>query len=124
MGRIVLMSSCAFVMAFAFGLAIKTERNSQVRQVAQQDVTVEAGTGPFVELQTGSAGSALATAAFGLSALQPETYNGEVVLDIIEASPLEYAEKDRLTAMLMSAEAGQGELPEVLEDIRISLAIE
>jgi hypothetical protein len=111
-------------MAFAFGLAIKTERNSQVRQVAQQDVTVEAGTGPFVELQTGSAGSALATAAFGLSALQPETYNGEVVLDIIEASPLEYAEKDRLTAMLMSAEAGQGELPEVLEDIRISLAIE
>lgn len=69
-------------------------------------------------------GSALATAAFGLSALQPETFNSQMVRDIIEASPLAYGEKDRLTAKLLAAEAGQAELPRVLEDIRVSLAVE
>ena len=69
-------------------------------------------------------GSALSTAAFGLSALQPETYNGEIVLDIIDASPLESGEKDRLSAKLLAAEAGHARLPDVLEDIRLALAVE
>lgn len=75
-------------------------------------------------LTSGDAGSALATAAFGLSALQPETYDGELVLDLIDASPLAVGEKDRLTAKLIAAEAGHGELPTVLADIRTSLAVE
>ena len=69
-------------------------------------------------------GDALSAAAFGLSALQPETYNGEIVLDIIDASPLDGGEKDRLSAKLLAAEAGHARLPDVLEDIRLALAVE
>ena len=75
-------------------------------------------------LENAATGSALATAAFGLSALQPETFNSQIVLDIIEASPLAYGEKDRLSAKLFAATAGRAELPRVLADIRVSLAVE
>ncbi len=74
--------------------------------------------------EIGSNGSALASAAFGLEALQPETYNEEIVLDIIDASPLERAEKLRLTASLEAAEAGRADLQSVLTDVRSSLAVE
>lgn len=80
--------------------------------------------GDLERLENASTGSALATAAFGLSALQPETFNSEIVLDIIDASPLAYGEKDRLSAKLFAATSGNAELPRVLEDIRISLAVE
>lgn len=79
---------------------------------------------PPVELSPRVTGSALSAAAFGLSALQPETYNGELVLDIIDASPLDVRDKDRLTAKLLAAEAGHAKLPDVLEDIRLALAVE
>lgn len=72
----------------------------------------------------GNSGSALASAAFGLSALQPETYNGEIVLDIIGASPLEHHEKMRLATSLRAAEAGRADLHRVLSEVRVSLAVE
>ncbi len=72
----------------------------------------------------GSSGRALAAAAFGLMALQPETYDGELVLEIIDASPLDEARKDELTANLEAAEAGSADLHEVLADVRTALAVE
>lgn len=75
-------------------------------------------------MSVGSAGSALASAAFGLDALQPETYNGEIVLDIIDASPLAGTEKRRLAAGLEAAEAGRADLQRVLSDVRYALAVE
>jgi hypothetical protein len=72
----------------------------------------------------GSSGSALSVAAFGLSALQPDTYNGELVLEIIDASHLDEEEKDALASGLAAAEAGRADLEEVLEDVRVALALE
>ena len=72
----------------------------------------------------GSSGRALAVAAFGLSALQPDTYNGELVLEIIDASHLNERQKDELAADLAAAEAGRADLDEVLEEVRIALALE
>lgn len=72
----------------------------------------------------GSSGRALAAAAFGLSALQPDTYNGELVLEIIDASHLGEAEKQELADELAAAEAGRADLDEVLEEVRIALAVE
>ena len=69
-------------------------------------------------------GSALAAAAFGLSALQPETYDGDIVLEIIHASHLNATEKEELTAVLLAAEEGQGDLVNVLQDVRVALAVE
>jgi len=69
-------------------------------------------------------GSALATAAFGMSALQPETYNGEMVEDLILASPLELVEKRKLKDALKAAEAGEAELADVLSNVRMALAVE
>lgn len=72
----------------------------------------------------GSSGRALAAAAFGLSALQPDTYNGELVLEIIDASHLDDTEKQELAADLAAAEAGRADLDDVLQDVRIALAVE
>lgn len=125
MGRAVLISGISLAIAIALGLAVQLDRNESVEPLAMVDSTVlpnaEDAAAPF---EVGSTGSALATAAFGLSALQPETFNGQIVRDIIEASPLGYGEKDRLTAKLIAAEAGRSELPRVLADIRVSLAVE
>lgn len=71
-----------------------------------------------------TSGQALAAAAFGLSALQPETYDGELVLEIIDASHLGAAEKRELADDLAAAEAGRADLDDVLEDVRIALAVE
>lgn len=70
-----------------------------------------------------SSGSALATAAFGMSALQPRTYNRDVVVEIIQASPLSDAEKSRLNGYLQKADAGSENLTVVLKNIRIALAV-
>lgn len=72
----------------------------------------------------GSSGRALAAAAFGLSALQPDTYNGELVLEIIDASHLDEVEKQELAANLAAAEAGRAELDDVLANVRVALAVE
>jgi hypothetical protein len=72
----------------------------------------------------GSSGSALSVAAFGLSALQPDTYNGELVLAIIDASHLDEEDKVALASDLAAAEAGRADLDDVLEDVRIALALE
>ena len=69
-------------------------------------------------------GSALAAAAFGLSALQPETYDGDIVMEIIHASHLNATQKKKLTAVLLAAEEGQGDLVNVLQDVRVALAVE
>ncbi len=123
MGRIVWIAGIV-VLALAAGTGLFADRGTRFEPV----VVVETQALPTiiepVRLEPGRAGSALSAAAFGLSALQPETYNGEIVLDIIEASPLAYGEKDRLTAKLMAAEAGNAELPQVLADIRVSLAVD
>lgn len=71
-----------------------------------------------------SSGSALAAAAFGMSALQPETYNGEIVMEIIKASPLSSDEKSRLSRELAAVDAGQADLSDVLFNVRMALALE
>ncbi len=124
MGRVVWITGLCLVAISAIGLAVETQDEPTIDAVAL--AVPQARPEPPVSrpVTLGSTGSALATAAFGLSALQPETFNSQMVRDIIEASPLDYSEKDRLTAKLHAAEAGQAELPRVLSDIRVSLAIE
>lgn len=75
-----------------------------------------------VELDVQS--SALATAAFGMAALQPETYDKDMVLEIIDASPLAEIEKTQLVAGLSAVEIGNAELDRVLLDVRVALAVE
>ena len=124
MGRTEIMSGTALAAVLVVGLAMALEQDAGAERIGIREPSMELARSPVVDLDAGRTGSALATAAFGLSALQPETFNSEVVIDIIEASPLAYGEKDRLTAKLLAAEAGNAELPEVLEDIRVSLAVE
>ncbi len=124
MGRVFWISSACVAVALLIGAAVAHDPTKQVEPVAFVEGYAEPELGSATELEVGDTGSALATAAFGLSALQPETFNSQIVRDIIEASPLAYGEKDRLTAKLIAAQAGRAELPEVLEDIRISLAVE
>ncbi len=76
------------------------------------------------EILNVKSGSALATAAFGMQALQPETYNGETVVDLIQASPLTDYEKTHLTGILAAAEAGEADLSDVLTNVRVALAVD
>lgn len=127
MGRFFWGSSIIAAGAVIYGLGAFAEMKAQNATPVAASVEVafvEPEIGQPAELAVGSTGSALATAAFGLSALQPETYNGEIVLNIIKASPLEMMEKDRLSAKLIAAESGHGELPQVLAAIRVSLAVD
>ena len=124
MGRFILASGSAVALAAVIGVAVQLGREPAAEPVAYVETSTIEAIEASEPLEIGSTGSALATAAFGLSALQPETFNSQIVLDIIEASPLAYGEKDRLTAKLMAAEAGNAELPSVLSDIRTSLAVE
>lgn len=123
MGQVFWISGAAVAVALVIGTNIVAEQGHGEEYIAFSDAIAapEIGT---AELDVGDSGSALAAAAFGLSALQPETFNSEIVREIIEASPLEYGEKDRLTAKLIAAQAGRAELPRVLQDIRVSLAVE
>lgn len=124
MGRVIWISGACVAVALLVGAGIAGDPYEQVETASVADSYAEPDVGSAAELELGDTGSALASAAFGLSALQPETFNGEIVRNIIEASPLAYSEKDRLVAKLISAQAGRGELPRVLEDIRVSLAVE
>lgn len=124
MGRVFWMSGACVAVALMIGAAALHGPTEQIEPVLYTDGYAQPDTGSATDIEVGDIGSALATAAFGLSALQPETFNSEIVRDIIEASPLAYGEKDRLTAKLIAAQAGRAELPQVLEDIRISLAVE
>jgi hypothetical protein len=101
--------------------------NHEPRSTKPESVEAEApgGRAPQRNLDDfGSSGNAISVAAFGLSALQPDTYNGELVLEIIDASHLDEEEKDSLAAELAAAEAGRADLDEVLEDVRVALALE
>ncbi|MEL7149837.1 MAG: hypothetical protein AAGK71_03840 [Pseudomonadota bacterium] len=124
MGRVVWIAGACLVAILAAGMAVELAPDPVVKPVVATNEVELSEPLEREPISLGSTGSALATAAFGLSALQPETFNSQIVRDIIEASPLAYGEKDRLTAKLLAAEAGQGELPRVLADIRVSLAVE
>ena len=131
MGRVFWITSVAAAAAVIYGLNL--ERPHRAENVAATAAPV-AGTvvadaqpeiGQAERLPTvGQSGFALATAAFGMSALQPETYDGDMVASIIAASPLEELEKVQLTSNLQAAELGQADLHSVLSDVRSALAVE
>ncbi len=124
MGQIIWIVSglAAVVVAFGFGTMAEPSREPSTEALTTAVASSEIAKPEAFFIA--SSGSALASAAFGLSALQPETYNGEIVLDIIDASPLEYAEKERLAASLDAAESGDADLRIVLTAIRVSLAVD
>ncbi|MEM7717751.1 MAG: hypothetical protein AAF222_00980 [Pseudomonadota bacterium] len=124
MGRVVWITSGVVGAFMALAFVTSDNQPPQAEQVVFEDSEMSPDWGTVEQVNAGPTGSAIATAAFGLSALQPETFNRQIVIDIIEASPLGYGEKDRLTAKLMAADAGRAKLPSVLEDIRVSLAVE
>lgn len=96
--------------------------NSELEEQAYSSAYVSADVPEPAELPT-SSGSALATAAFGMSALQPETYDRDVVMDIIQASPLSQPDKSRLAGYLNNAETGAEKLSVALKNVRIALAV-
>ena len=110
-----LMATAAIVWAVSSSGAERQADEAATHAIANSEVG---------EPVTLSSGSALATAAFGMSALQPETYNGETVLELIKASPLAPDEKLKLHGELRAAEAGEIELAEVLTNVRVALAVE
>ncbi len=125
MGQIFWITSVAAVCAAVVGVRTIAEQAPTTDIESYETAYAEAEIGqPEAFFLSANRGSALASAAFGLSALQPETYNGEIVLDIIDASPLEHLEKVRLAANLQAAEAGRADLGAVLTDVRVSLAVD
>lgn len=123
MGHLLWISSFGVAIIVVAALNATTAR--ETRELAQaKSAYATAEIGAPAELMVGATGSALATAAFGLSALQPETYNAQLARDVIEASSIELTEKDRLTAKLHAADAGYAELPLVLQDVRHTLAVD
>ena len=124
MGQIFWITSVVAAFAVIFGVGTIAEQETQSLPDEYDTAFAEPDLGEPEAFFMRSSGSALASAAFGLSALQPETYNGEIVLDIIDASPLERAEKQRLAANLQAAEDGDADLHSVLSEVRVSLAVE
>lgn len=124
MGHFLWISGAAASAVVLLAIAVTSDKREDAPSGSYLSAYAEPEVRETLEFNHRNDGSALATAAFGLSALQPETYNGQIVQDIIEASPLAYGEKDRLIAKLHAAEAGNAELPRVLTDIRVSLAVE
>lgn len=125
MGHVIWISGAAAAMAIVLGLsAASSDRSAGVEEQNEGTAYVQPAIAEPAAMTVGSAGSALATAAFGMSALQPETFNGELVFDIIEASPLADQEKSRLYASLRAINNGQTDMDLALEEIRIALAIE
>ena len=130
MRRVFWITSVATAAVVIFGLNEKAdlaERTSSA-QIASLEVTTQV-VAPEIDKteyipSVGQSGSALATAAFGMSALQPETYDGDMVASIIAVSPLEELEKVQLTSSLRQAESGYADLHSVLSDVRSALAIE
>lgn len=127
MGQAIWILAGAAAIGGAIGLssmpALKAEtraEKSSTKEIAQ----VSAEIGAPITFNSGSSGRALAAAAFGMDALQPETYDGELVRDIIAASHLDRYEKRDLAADLRAAEAGRADLDTVLADLRVALAVE
>lgn len=114
----------AAVSAVAVAGFLDTRGSSSGATAAPNDAFASSAIGGPEAFFIPSAGAALATAAFGMSALQPETYDGEMVLDLIDASPLDPVEKRELAADLAAAERGRADLDDVLADVRIALAVE
>ena len=125
MGHVIWISGAATALAVVFGLSAAGPDISVASEARDERTAyVQPAIAEPVSMTVGSAGSALATAAFGMSALQPETFNGELVFDIIEASPLADEEKSKLYASLRAINSGQTDLDLALEEIRVALAIE
>ena len=130
MRRVFWITSVAAAGVVIFGLADKAElgERTSTSQIARAEVQAslalpESEASKYLP-SVGQSGSALATAAFGMSALQPETYDGDMVASIIAASPLEEVEKVQLTSNLRQAESGYADLHSVLSDVRSALAVE
>ena len=119
MGQTVLISGSATALLAIW--AVTSFAAKDVEPVTYDIAYAEPQIGEAKVLELRS-GSALATAAFGMSALQPETYNGELVIELLKASPLADEDKARLVGSLNSAKST--ELPAVLADVRTALAIE
>lgn len=119
MGQYIFITGLASaVVVFVSVASSSTEHEEQAYSVASVSAeVVEPAEFPA------SSGSALATAAFGMSALQPETYNRDVVMELIQASPLSQSDKARLTGYLQNAEAGTERLSVALMNVRIALAV-
>ncbi|CAN0584545.1 unnamed protein product, partial [Ectocarpus sp. 12 AP-2014] len=129
MGRVFWMTSVVAATVVIYGLnegashAEKAE-NTQLAHANVETHVVAAKASDTVNLlPVKQSGFALATAAFGMSALQPETYDGDMVASIIAASPLEEVEKVQLTSNLQEAEQGDADLHIVLSDVRSALAV-
>ncbi len=124
MGKVVWISGT--VAAAAVVLAVASSGAESPSELAYGEIEVTHVEPEIIEPQTftASSGSALASAAFGMSALQPETYNSEIVIDIISASPLSTDEKSRLARRLEAVTAGQADLSDVLLNVRMALALE
>lgn len=135
MGRVFWITSVVAAAVVIYGLneGVRLSEKTPVTQLAQTDAVSDGGSshsatpdiGDAAKLLTiGQSGSALATAAFGMSALQPETYDGDMVASIIAASPLEELEKVELTSNLLEAEKGDADLNHVLSEVRSALAVD
>ena len=125
MGRTHLILAGAAIFGGTIGWAALENSNPTDAEIDSEYVLAPtAQTGEPLVVEFRENGSALAAAAFGLSALQPETYDGDIVLEIIHASHLNATEKEELTAVLLAAEEGQGDLVNVLQDVRVALAVE
>lgn len=130
MGQVIWIMAAAAAVGAVIGLTSLSHQDPvpaaaiapQAEEPAVAEARSDVGEPEVVEF--GGSGSALAAAAFGLSALQPETYDGELVLDIIDASHLDQVAKEELAADLAAAEKGRADLDDVLEEVRIALAIE
>ena len=122
MGQIIWISGMATAMAVI--LAVSSGGPESTAPETYNTAYVQPEIGEPKTLDQSVTGSALATAAFGMSALQPETYNGELVLDIIEASHLAFDRKVKLAADIQAAEAGQADLARVLSSVRVALAVD
>ena len=125
MGQIIWILAGAAAVGSVIGLtALSNQEPELVSYNASEPESPVVVTETHEVAEFGSSGRALAAAAFGLSALQPDTYNGELVLEIIDASHLGEVEKQELADDLAAAEAGRADLDDVLEDVRIALAVE
>ena len=118
--------TCVATIAVVFAIVTVSKMNADHVSFVEdfESAYAEPEIGTATQLTLKGAGSALSAAAFGLMALQPETYDGEIVLNIINASPLASRQKMELAAELRAAETGRADLISVLADVRVALAVE
>ncbi len=123
MGQVVWISGAVASVAIVWAVASSGADSPETLNKNYDVASADTDNGKTAEFPSTN-GSALATAAFGMSALQPETYNEEIVMDIIQASPLNEADKSRLAGDLVAAGAGTADLSDVLSNVRVALAVE